>query len=338
MTLRVLVNEYVTKMRNDNNPRTTIKSYGSRIRAFILWLEATGATPTVIDFNYEVLYAWITYRTNKGDRPRTRTAHIDALRNFGKWMVEKKKCLEANPAMQLDKPQLDAAEREHITDEEVQAYLVACDRLADARRAAMGKAVLSIFTYCAIRRTELMNLRLNDVVMSEDGRERRLIVRNGKGQKTRETPLISAAHAAIIAWRDLRGTCKHDFLFAIDHNRRLGDVGLRTLLRDIAAAAEMRGAKNFLPHSIRHNTADRMHRNNAPMRDIQALLGHERLATTEVYLREGSIHLFQVAEDKLGFKQPAQIQPIQPHALPITPPAQREINQSHRQRISMRSK
>jgi hypothetical protein len=81
-----------------------------------------------------------------------------------------------------------------------------------------------------------------------------------------------------------------------------------------------------------------MHRNNAPMRDIQALLGHERLATTEVYLREGSIHLFQVAEDKLGFKQPAQIQPIQPHALPITPPAPREINQSHRQRISMRSK
>jgi len=160
-----------------------------------------------------------------------------------------------------------------------------------------------------------------------------LIIRSGKGQKDGIVPLVAEVVAAVADWLRERGDCKHPFLFDIDGARRMADEGLRTLLKQVAAAARRRGAPNFLPHSLRHNCADRMHRNGAPLRDVQAMLRHERLTTTEKYLRDGTTHLFEIAESALSF---GPVHHLPPAPQPIQPPAPPEPNAAWRRRIHVR--
>jgi site-specific recombinase XerD len=155
-----------------------------------------------------------------------------------------------------------------------------------------------VLCFAGLRRAECLALKLDDVNLAKSC----IIVRQGKGQKSRTVYPYAACMEALREWLALRPQANHDYLFPFDKKRRICNQGLARLLEDIKAIAGLADHDNVKPHSLRHNCATRLLRNGADMRTIQAFLGHSHLSTTSIYLHTDETRLREVAS--LGGLEP----------------------------------
>lgn len=259
----------------------TYTTYQSWLNNFIRWLKQNGyAEPTVAEFNTPTLRRYLYYLSTNGLRPRTIRGAFHPLRGLGKYLMASGAIAE-DPVRLVTLPKKDAAIRLTVTDEEIERLLEATTRIRDKRKTSLAKAVLGVLVYSGLRRQELLDLQIDDVSLSE----KTLLVRSGKGGKSRKLYVADDLVDALAEWTTLyRPKGSSPFLFAIDKSRRLAEEGLRLLLEEIKAIAGLAGSENIKPHSLRHACATRLLRNGADLRSIQSFLGHSSLAVTSVYL------------------------------------------------------
>ncbi|GAL77228.1 integrase [Algibacter lectus] len=149
---------------------------------------------------------------------------------------------------------------------------------------------------CGLRVSELVNLKLSDLFFEEG-----FIKVTGKGDKQRFVPIIDVTKKYIDIYRkDIR---KHmniqagfeDTLFL---NRRGGKQLTRamifTIIKQLAVKIDLN--KSISPHTFRHSFATHLLQNNADLRSIQLMLGHESITTTEIYVHLDRNHLTKVVE------------------------------------------
>ena len=189
-------------------------------------------------------------------------------------------------------PKNDAAIRLTVSEEEVQALLDACEKQRTPQDVAFSRAMLMVFIFCGLRRQECFDLRLSDVMLSDKS----LLVRSGKGAKSRKVFLSPPVHTALSEWLAVRPTAHHDWLWYYDPARRIGYVGFKRLLDELKAVAGYKDAPNIKPHSLRHACATRLLRHGANIKDIQVWLGHSQLSTTAQYLHSSEEQLRQIAD------------------------------------------
>ena len=282
VTLNDCINDYLNHLRHEQGAAlTTFKGYQSWLHNLQRWMSENGYSAPELDaFNTSVLRRYLYHLSGRGPRPRTIRGAFHAVRGLGRFLTDAG-ALKENPTRPLTMPKLDAAQRLTVTDEELSAVLAACDRIADARRSAMAKAILSAFVFAGLRRQECLDLRLADVNFTEKS----LLVRSGKGSKSRKIFVCAEAVETLREWIAVRpDPCKTDYLFAFDRARRISCAGLQTLIEEVKAIAGYRDAPHILPHSIRHRAATRLLQNGANLKDIQTFLGHSSLQVTSVYL------------------------------------------------------
>ena len=155
------------------------------------------------------------------------------------------------------------------------------------RNAAMMEAMYS----CGLRVSELVGLRLGDLFF-DDG----FIRVTGKGDKQRLVPVSGAARDRIIAYmavRDGRGIT--DTLFLNIRGRGLTRVMVFTILKEAAEAAGI--SKTVSPHTLRHSFATHLLEGGASIRQVQELLGHESILTTEIYTHLDTAHLRRTIDE-----------------------------------------
>ncbi|MBX3174978.1 MAG: tyrosine-type recombinase/integrase [Gemmatimonadaceae bacterium] len=152
------------------------------------------------------------------------------------------------------------------------------------------RAMLELLHATAMRRGELAGLDVGDVDL-----DRALVrIRRGKGGRSRIVPLGRRAaawvrhyidRARLIALKDVRQPA----LFLSRRGRR---VGVKTVTARMHACLRRAGvAKGGSCHIIRHSVATLMHEAGADIRDLQALLGHSLLTSTQLYTRVSMQHL-----------------------------------------------
>jgi site-specific recombinase XerD len=197
-----------------------------------------------------------------------------------------------NPALAVRLPKKDAAIRIICSQEEQEQLLAGCEREPDPVRRAMLRAVLAVFLYAGLRRQELLDLQLRDLDLAESA----LLVRSGKGSKSRCLFVCPSCIQALRQWLAVRPKTDHPFLFVTDRRRRLGDDGLRKLLEAARSLADLRDHVHITPHALRHAAATRLQQNGADLRSIQVFLGHSSLATTAQYLHTDEHQLRRIAE------------------------------------------
>ncbi|HLK57240.1 MAG TPA: tyrosine-type recombinase/integrase [Chthonomonadaceae bacterium] len=278
-----LLDEFLDYVKHERRlAQRTCYLFGGNLRDFVGWLQDNGYKPPTTDhLQKPILRRFVQSLSKEGLRPRTIKGHVYPLRSFCDYLIATGRLPdEENPAAGLQTPKLDAANRPLITDKEIAQLLEGADRIADEERSALVRAVLAVLAYSGLRRAELLDLKMADVDLEEGG----LLVRHGKGDKSRRVYVCYECLKAIREYLSVRRATTHDYLFTYDSRRQLGEEGLRTLLKEARAAAGMRGATNILPHSLRHAFATRLLRNGAPLTDIQAALGHTSLQTTQLYL------------------------------------------------------
>ncbi len=188
--------------------------------------------------------------------------------------------LDADPTASILMPKKDAAQRLTITDAEITLLLDACERQRNPKQIALCRAVFHVLIYAGLRRSELLDLKLDDVNFEEMS----LLVRSGKGSKSRKVFVPKPCIDALKEWLIARPNNLDGWLFPYDTGRRLHEKGLKTLLDEVCSIAGMPDAPNIKPHSIRHWRATDLLRSGADLISIMTFLGHTDLRTTQIYL------------------------------------------------------
>jgi site-specific recombinase XerD len=282
------------KIERNLTPKT-MEPYQSWLRHYHNWLQANGyAQPTLQDFNALTLRQFYYYcREERNHRPRTVRGAFAPLRALGEFLVLHK-AIVTNPTLEITLPKKDAAERIVVTDAQVMQMWNACERIYPPKRAALIQGVLSCFVYAGLRSFECLALRMHDTDITQEGGNC-LLIRHGKGEKSRRVFLPEPGVAAIRAWIAARGQTEQEWLWAYSANRHLGENGLCAMMEELRTVAGLREESFIGAHSIRHNFATRLLRGGANIRDVQTALGHSQLTTTAMYLHADEERLRSIA-------------------------------------------
>ena len=281
MFLKDAVEEYLLYLQHERSgSHNTLKSYAGSLQRFANWLAANGTpNPPVVEITTLLARRYLYHLSEQGLRPRTRLRHWAAIRSLFTMLTEREVFSE-NPLAKIALPKKDPARRLLVSDEELIQVIEAAGSQRIAWRAARDQAVLAILIFTGLRRTEVLDLRLQDVDLGRS----MLYVAHGKGDKARWVPLCREAKEYVETWLTFRPPAMHDWLWAYGQARRLSANGLAGTLESAKQSAGLGGAENIKPHSIRHRAATRLLQNGADLRAVQAWLGHSHLATTAIYL------------------------------------------------------
>jgi integrase/recombinase XerC len=148
---------------------------------------------------------------------------------------------------------------------------------SDSEDSVRDTAILELLYGCGLRISELAGLRWNDVDMDE-----RWLIVLGKGSKERRVPFGSYAQRAL---RNLAGSedAPGEFVFA-GKKKKGSALTVRTVHRIVTALAAGSGVAGVTPHVLRHSCATHLLERGASLKFVQEFLGHENMATTQIYL------------------------------------------------------
>ena len=121
----------------------------------------------------------------------------------------------------------------------------------------------------------------------------------GKGDKQRLVPISAAARDRIQLYLEKRRAARtgEETLFLNNRGGRLTRVMIFTILKEAARRAGI--DKRISPHTFRHSFATHLLEGGASIRQVQEMLGHESILTTEIYTHLDNSHLRQTVEEHL---------------------------------------
>lgn len=214
-----------------------------------------------------------------GIHPRSQARILSGIRSFYRFLCLEKE-IDQDPTELLESPKLGLHLPKILTVEEIDAMIASIDlSLPEGHR---NRAILEVLYSCGLRVSELCGLRLSDLFLDEG-----FIRVTGKGSKTRLVPISRRAIAELKDWFYERNMIRikpgnEDYVFlSARRGNPLSRITVFYWVKQTAAAAGI--TKNISPHTFRHSFATHLLEGGANLRAIQAMLGHERIGTTEVY-------------------------------------------------------
>ena len=177
-----------------------------------------------------------------------------------------------------------------LTVEEIDALLSTFD--INTAKGCRDSAIVEVLYSCGLRVSELTSLRLSDLFFGEG-----YIRVVGKGDKQRIVPVSSAARDKIQLYMEFRCPKQRSesTLFLNNRGMPLTRVMVFNIIR---GAANLAGIdKQISPHTLRHSYATHLLEGGANIREVQELLGHESIVTTEIYTHLEAKRLSRVVED-----------------------------------------
>ncbi len=294
MKLTDAVTDYMQYLRHEQRgTAATCRTYQSGLNSFLEWMGANvKPDPTTFDFHTNAVRRYLYFHAERGLRPRTLRGRMHPIKALAAFLL-RNEAIKTDPTATIAMPKKDPAVRLRVSEEDVKAILDACERLADLRRVALSRAVLSTLIFSGLRRQELLDLTVSDFQADESA----VKVRHGKGNKERLVYIPEVAAHALSEWIALRpADSRLDWLFMLDRNRRVGHDALAAILEEVKAIAGLRGAPNIKPHSLRHFYASHLVKNGADLEAVRRLLGHADLRTTALYVATDTKHLKHVAQ------------------------------------------
>lgn len=262
----------------------TRAAYRSDVEKLVCYL-ADGAT-TLGDVTLDTLHNFAADLHDLGISPRSQARIVSGVKSFFKFL-KNQQFIEHNPARMLENPQVGLHLPEVLTVAEIDAMLDAIDLTTPEGQ--RNRAIVETLYSCGLRVSELVNLEIGKVFVDEE-----YVIVTGKGSKERVVPISESALREISAWMDDRADIdikpgEEQMLFVSRRGKRLTRVMIFYIIKRLAELAGIR--KEISPHTLRHSFATHLLEGGANLRAIQQMLGHESIATTELYLHLDRSHL-----------------------------------------------
>ena len=214
-----------------------------------------------------------------GIHPRSQARILSGIKSFFHFLVLED-YLENDPSELLEGPKIGFKIPEVLTVEEIDAIINAID--LSKHEGQRNRAILETLYSCGLRVSELCELKISDLYLQEG-----FIRVQGKGNKQRLVPISPRAVKEITHWFHDRNTgwrIRKDFedhVFLARWGKNISRIMVFHLIKELAEKAGI--AKNISPHTFRHSFATHLLDGGANLRAIQCMLGHESIATTEIY-------------------------------------------------------
>ena len=274
------LDDYLARLEGTSSPHT-LRAYRQNLTLFADWSRERGVTdPRKIDHRH--LRGFLVELNQRGVSRATVGRYLAAVRSFTKYLA-REGLVARDPGGAVRTPSQRRSLPTHLGEQEV-------DRLIASAQGARDRALLECLYGGGLRVSELVGLDRDDLDLA------RGIARvRGKGAKERLCPLGRAATRALrdcLADRPRADDARPVFL-----NSRGGRLTDRSVRRIISTAAVAAGVdERTSPHTLRHSFATHLLDRGADLREVQELLGHKNIATTQIYTHVSLERLRRVYE------------------------------------------
>ena len=249
--------------------QNTVASYCSDVEKF---LAAYGGRPE--DAGPADIEEYLATRNQLSERSQARL--VSSLRSFFDWMV-KEGYISDNPCDRVEAPKLGVYLPSVLSEEEVDRIIRCVD--TSSWMGKRDRAILEILYGCGLRVSEASGLKISSLFL-----EQGFIRIIGKGNKERLVPIGEMAMEALEAYMEDRpapAAKADDLVFLNRYGKSISRVSLFKIVKKYTLAAGI--MKEISPHTFRHSFATHLIEHGADLRVVQEMLGHENIATTEIY-------------------------------------------------------
>lgn len=277
-----------------NKSKKTISEYHYDLRTFLRYINVTKHNASEKEFStlpvknitlddiksidLADLYSFMAYISRERKNSAvTRARKVACLKSFYKYLFIKVKLIEYNPAAELDSPKIVKRLPKYLNLEESVNLLQSVHGKKNVER---DYAILVLFMNCGLRLSELVSINVNSVRGD-------ILTVVGKGDKERTVYLNQACQDAITTYKAERDKLKvvkdPKALFLSERKVRISPKTVQYLVKKYIQASGLDPDK-YSPHKLRHTAATLMYKHgHVDIRALQAILGHESIATTEIY-------------------------------------------------------
>lgn len=272
-----LIKEYNTYIRLERSlSNNTRMAYLEDLAKLMDYLQRGNIQ--VIDVQRHQLEEFLIDLSDVGITPRSRARIISGIKAFFNFLVMTDK-REDDPTELLEMPQIGKHLPEVLSLEEIDAMESSID--LSQPQGHRNKAIMEVLYSCGLRVSELLNLQISNIYFDEQ-----YITVIGKGNKQRLVPISTSAIKYINYWLEDRDKLNikkgcEDFLFLNRRGGRLSRIMVFNIIKELAEKAGVQ--KTISPHTLRHSFATHLLEGGANLRDIQEMLGHKSILTTEIY-------------------------------------------------------
>ena len=295
-----LLAQFLEHLRYERNvSEHTLRNYQSDLEQLCAYLappeSQTGKRnePDIAQIDHLTIREWLASLHSAQKKKSSVARKLAALRTFFQFLV-REGVVELNPAKLVSTPRLEKKLPRHLSVEDAIRFIETPDTETDLGR--RDRAMLELLYATGVRVSELTKLNLHDIDFKN-----KLIRVTGKRRKERIVPFGDEAREALQKYLDA-----HDrFLLHAPVTLRepealfLNYQGTRITTRSVGRMVEKyigicAGMHDISPHALRHSFATHLLDSGADLRDIQELLGHARLSTTQIYTHVSMEKLIEV--------------------------------------------
>lgn len=250
----------------------TVAAYMSDLAQLRRRAAEEGVTPRWV--SREMVESLMAEQYDLGHTPRTQARMLSSVKGFFNFLLMEE-IIDESPAQFVEGPRIPRELPDVLTPDEV-------NRLIDAAathptNGVRNAAMLEMMYSSGLRVSELTGLCFSDI-FADDGYVRV----TGKGDKQRLVPMSQAAIDMIRAYRDTaRPEANSDYVFLNQRRKPLSRVMVFYIIKQAAADAGI--TREVSPHTLRHSFATHLLAGGASISQVQDMLGHESITTTEIY-------------------------------------------------------
>lgn len=296
-----LLEQFFEHLRYERNvSEHTLRNYASDLEQFYNYIAPPDAHNAgarrevdVKQIDHITIREWLSSLHTAQKKKTSVARKLAALRTFFQFLV-REGVVELNPAKLVATPRLEKKLPNHLSVEDAIRFIETPD--IETELGKRDRAILEFLYATGVRVSELTKLNLKDIDFKE-----KLVRVTGKRRKQRILPFGDPALHAIINYLSVR----NHFLQNASPEERdeqalfLNYQGTRITTRSVGRMVDKyiqicAGIHNISPHSLRHSFATHLLDSGADLRDIQELLGHARLSTTQIYTHVSMEKLIEV--------------------------------------------
>lgn len=277
-TITDIVKSYTRYLKLERNySPNTLAAYQNDLSWLLSFCEQQEMSP--LDMQLEDLHHFAVQLHEHQIGPTSQARILSGIRSFYKYLLLSGE-IEQDPTELLESPHLGERLPEVLSTDEIDQIQKSID--LSKPEGQRNKTIIEVLFSCGLRVSELVNLKLSNLYL-EEGFVRVM----GKGSKERLVPISSKAIRELQYWFVDRNLMKiqqgeEDYVFLNRRGKHLTRTMILIMLKRQAVAAGI--TKTISPHTLRHSFATELLKGGADLRAIQAMLGHESIGTTELYM------------------------------------------------------
>ncbi len=285
--------EYLMYLKmNKRASKNTFDNYRRDIEQYLLFIEKNYGLDNYNNITLDQIRNFIKSLKRQNLSTASICRKISSIRDFHKFL-KKEGVLVENVAMFIDMPKVEKKLPSTLSIEEVDSLIESID--TSTTIGLRNKALIEMFYATGFRVSEICNLETKDLNMTMG-----FVKTYSKGNKERIVPLGEEATTALRKYLlesrpILSREIYSDYVFLNKDGKSISRQGIYKLIKKLVEEAEIN--KDVTPHTLRHSFATHLIENGIGLRELQSLLGHSDVTTTQIYIHISNIRLKNIYEE-----------------------------------------